>query len=126
MSKKMVLGPVAFIIGLLVFVSILLVGAQIPPRDKQPTGYFVKVEALNVPVDITVMPVGTYVLYDKDGIKEIWRENVNLDTYIDDIQLENALDSWALPYIAKYERKVALSTLAKTSKIIGQKIVHKQ
>ena len=121
--------------GAIIFFILLMLGAMIrvimlnvyaQGEEKQPTGYFVKVEALNVPDDITATPIGTFVLYDKSGIKEVWRENVSLGTYESDIQLETAIDDWALSYIEKYERKVALSSLAKTSKIISVKIGHKK
>mgnify|MGYP001571221591 CR=1 FL=1 len=122
------------LIGLLVVAFLMFLGLQIgkylaigqEPINKQYTGYFVKVEALNVPIDITTVPIGTFVLFDKSGSKEIWRENVALGTYTDDVQLEDVIDNWAIPYIEKYERQVALSNLAKTSKIVGQKIGHKQ
>ena len=95
-------------------------------EGKNPTGYFVKVEALNVPEEITMTPIGTFVLYDKTGTKEIWRENVSLSTYVDDAQLEDAIDGWAVPYISNHKRQQALSSLAKTSKIINVKLEHKQ
>lgn len=122
---KRFLSLIAFVIGILVFCTILIffVSAQI---EKQPTGYFVKVESLNVPVDITTTPIGVFVLYDKSKATEVWRENVQLTTYQDDVQLENAIDDWAVPYIAMYERQVALSNLVKTSKIVGEKIEHKK
>jgi hypothetical protein len=117
-------GLTVFIVGLLIFCTFLFTSAQI--EKKQPTGYFVKVEALNVPEDITAIPIGTFVLYDTTGTVEIWRENVALATYTDDTQLENAIDDWALPYIEKYAKQVALNDLAKTSKIVGKVITHKQ
>jgi K+ transporter len=95
-------------------------------ETKNPTGYFVKVESINVPKDITNTPVGTFILYDKSGTMEIWRENIVLEAYKDDTQLETAIDYWAIPYISKYERKIALSNLLQTSQIVGQKIAHKQ
>ena len=110
--------------GLQIGKHLVVIGQE--PITKGPTGYFVKVEALNVPNDITVTPIGTFVLYDKSGTNEVWRENVSLGTYQDDIQLEIAIDNWDIPYMDMYERQVALKALAKTSKIIGIKIGHKQ
>jgi hypothetical protein len=110
--------------GLLFLIYYKTLAQTTPPL--QPTGYFVEVEKLNVPLDITENPIGTFVVYAKDGTTVIWRENVKLSTYKNDKQLEEALDRWASPYIKKYEKKETLSNLAKTSEIIGQKLEHKE
>lgn len=126
--KSLIIGLliVALLMSIGLYAGKYLVAVGQEPIGKQPTGYFVKVETLNVPDDITIPPVGTFVLYDKTGAKEVWRENVQLATYSDDIQLQNAIDSWAIQYILMYEKQVTLINLATASKIVGKKIEHRQ
>lgn len=104
------------------FVEFIPAQEELP--TPQPTGYFVKVERLLIPQDITESPIGTFVVYAQDGKTEIWRENVHLPTYQDDTQLRLAICRWADPYIARWERQQALDILSKTSMIIGQKLAH--
>ena len=105
--------------------SLFFARGQVLPAP-QPTGYFVEVQNLVVPQDITQTPVGTFVVYAKDGTTAIWQENVHLAKYTTDAELETVLDAWANPYIDRYERQQALDNLAKTSKIIGKKLEHKK
>ena len=82
------------------------------------------VESLTVPSAINTQPTGTFVVYATDGKTEIWRENVKLNKYTDDDQLRAVLNAWANPYITRYERKIALQTLAGSSAIVGVKLDH--
>jgi hypothetical protein len=92
----------------------------------EETGYFVEVGNLNVPQDITEIPVARFSLYAKDGKTKIWQENISLSQgYSTDEALELALCRWADQYIAAWERQQALDALTKASKIIGQKLNHK-
>lgn len=128
LEKSYRFGAVLFLAMLLASASVViyfrLAFAQEP--TPQPTGYFVEVQSLVVPQDITQTPIGTFVVYAKNGKTVIWQENVHLAKYTTDEELETVLDAWANPYIDRYERQQALDDLAKKSKIIGKKLGHKR
>lgn len=112
-------------IGILYASKVIAQKGEVVVTEYKSTGYFVKVDSLIVPLDITQNPIGVFIVYTKDGNSEIWRENVRLDTYTTDEQLEKKVYEWANPYIADYERQKALQVLASTSLIVGKKIEHR-